>query len=254
LPHAITDDLTLEQTDAQRLPFPLPRRDSAIDRPTRAALYLRVSTRADKHDDDTTRRRKRQEVDNQRRQLRQFCETQEWEIVAEYIDEESGAKSDRAGFQHMWTDAAQRQFDVLLFWALDRFSREGVLETLSYLQRLNSFGINWRSHTEQYLDSCGVFREAVLAILAAIAKQERIRISERTRAGLDRAREKGTRSGRAIGRPRIVFRRDQVRELRKEGFSWRQIALRVHASPTAVRRAHAADIAASEACRNPEVN
>ena len=254
MPHAITDDLTLEQTDAQRLPFPLPRRDSAIDRPTRAALYLRVSTRADKHDDDTTRRRKRQEVDNQRRQLRQFCETQEWEIVAEYIDEESGAKSDRAGFQHMWTDAAQRQFDVLLFWALDRFSREGVLETLSYLQRLNSFGINWRSHTEQYLDSCGVFREAVLAILAAIAKQERIRISERTRAGLDRAREKGTRSGRPIGRPRVIFRRDQVVELRKEGFSWRQIALRLHASPTAVRRAHAADTAASEARQNPEVN
>jgi DNA invertase Pin-like site-specific DNA recombinase len=69
------------------------------------------------------------EVDNQRRQLRQFCDQQGWEIVAEYIDEDSGAKSDRAGFQNMWRDAAERQFDVLLFWAFDRFSREGVLET-----------------------------------------------------------------------------------------------------------------------------
>jgi DNA invertase Pin-like site-specific DNA recombinase len=206
----------------------------------RAALYLRVSTRADKRDDDAARQRKRQDVDNQRRQLREFCEAQGWQIVAEYTDEESGAKSDRAGFRRMWQDAAQRRFDVLIFWALDRFSREGVLETLNYLQRLNSFGINWRSHTEQYLDSCGVFREAVLAILAAIAKQERIRVSERTRAGLDRAREKGTRSGRPIGRPRLVFRRDQVRELRREGLSWRQIGLRLHASPTAIRRAHAA--------------
>jgi DNA invertase Pin-like site-specific DNA recombinase len=214
-----------------------------------AALYLRVSTRADKRDDDNARQRKRQEVDNQRRQLREFCQAQGWQIIAEYADEESGLKSDRAGFQQMWRDAAQRRFDVLLFWALDRFSREGVLETLNYLQRLNSFGINWRSHTEQYLDSCGVFREAVLAILAAIAKQERIRISERTRAGLDRNREKGTRSGRPIGRPRVVFRRDQVRELRKDGLSWRQIGLRLHASPTAVRRAHAADIATSGACR-----
>jgi len=216
---------------------------------TRAALYLRVSTKTDKRDDDDARQRKRQEVDNQRRQLREFCDTQGWQIVDEYTDEESGAKSDRAGFQRMWHDAAQRRFDVLLFWALDRFSREGVLETLNYLQRLNSLGINWRSHTEQYLDSCGVFRDAVLAILAAIAKQERIRISERTRAGLDRAREKGTRSGRPIGRPRLVFHRGQIRELRKEGLSWRQIALRLHASPTAVRRAHAADIAVSEACR-----
>ena len=139
----------------------------------------------------------------------------------------------------MWRDAAQRQFDVLLFWSLDRLSREGVLATLLYLQRLNSLGINWRSHTEQYLDSCGVFREAVLAILAAIAKQERIRISERTRAGLDRAREKGTRSGRPIGRPRVVFRRDQVRSFARKASPWRQIAVRLHASATAVRRAHA---------------
>ena len=83
-----------------------------------AALYLRVSTRADKRDDDAARQRKRQDVENQRRQLRQFCETQGWQIVAEYMDEESGAKSDRAGFQRMWHDAAQRRFDVLLFWAL----------------------------------------------------------------------------------------------------------------------------------------
>jgi DNA invertase Pin-like site-specific DNA recombinase len=90
-----------------------------------AALYLRVSTRADKRGDDDTQQRKRQEVDNQRRQLRQFCETQGWQIVEEYIDEESGGKSDRTGFQRMWRDASQRRFDVLLFWALDRFSREG---------------------------------------------------------------------------------------------------------------------------------
>jgi len=184
--------------------------------------------------------RKRQEVDNQRRQLRQYCETQGWQIVEEYVDEESGAKSDRAGFQHMWRAATQRRFDVLLFWALDRLSREGVLETLTCLQRLTSYGINWRSHTEQYLDSCGAFRDAVLAILAAVAKQERIRISERTRAGLDRAREKGTRTGRPIGRPRKIFRRDQVVELRQEGLSWRQVAVRLRASPTAVRRVYGA--------------
>jgi DNA invertase Pin-like site-specific DNA recombinase len=181
-------------------------------------------------------------VDNQRRQLRQYCEMRGWEIVAEYADEESGGKANRPQFQQMWREAAGHGFDVLLFWALDRFSREGVLETLTYLQRLNSYGIRWRSHTEQYLDSCGMFREAVLAIVAAVAKQERIRISERTRAGLERAREKGTRSGRPIGRPRVVFRRDQVLGLRKEGLSWRQIALRLHISSTAARRAHAAEI------------
>ena len=239
MPQTIADIPISEQN---RAPFVLKHQ-------IRAALYLRVSTRADKRDDETAQQRKRQEVDNQRRQLRHYCETQGWEIAAEYADEVSGAKSDRAEFQRMWKDAAQRRFDVLLFWALDRFSREGVLETLRHLERLNSYGINWRSHTEQYLDSCGVFRDAVLAILAAVAKQERIRISERTRAGLDRAREKGTRSGRPIGRPRVIFARHQVGELRKEGLSWRQIALRLHTSPTAVRRAYAAALAVSDACR-----
>jgi DNA invertase Pin-like site-specific DNA recombinase len=60
-----------------------------------AALYLRVSTRADKRDDDAARQRKRQDVENQRRQLREFCGTRGWQIVDEYTDEESGAKSDR---------------------------------------------------------------------------------------------------------------------------------------------------------------
>jgi len=87
----------------------------------------------------------------------------------------------------MMAAAARHEYDLVLFWSLDRFSREGVLATLQYLQTLTSYGVGWRSFTEQYLDSCGVFRDAVLSILATIAKQERIRISERTIAGLAEA-------------------------------------------------------------------
>ena len=87
----------------------------------------------------------------------------------------------------MMADAAQRKFDVLLFWALDRFSREGVYETHTYLKRLDDAGVRFRSFTEPYLDSCGMFRDAVISILAVIAKQERTRLSERVRAGLSRA-------------------------------------------------------------------
>jgi DNA invertase Pin-like site-specific DNA recombinase len=81
---------------------------------------------------------------------------------------------------------------------LDRFSREGVRETLNHLERLTSYGVNWRSFTEQYLDSYGIFKDAVLAILAVIAKQGRVRLSERTLAGLARARKQG----RVVGRPK----------------------------------------------------
>jgi DNA invertase Pin-like site-specific DNA recombinase len=67
--------------------------------------------------------------------------------------------------------ASRRQFDAVLFWALDRFSREGVFETLQHLQRLTSYGVGFRSFTEQYFDSCGMFRDAVIGILAAVARR-----------------------------------------------------------------------------------
>ena len=54
-----------------------------------------------------------------------------------------------------------RAFDLVLFWSLDRFSREGVLGTLQYLQRLTSYGVDWKSYTEQYIDSCVVDRGKV---------------------------------------------------------------------------------------------
>src|SRR5215472_8299636 len=154
----------------------------------RVALYARVSTKD-----------KGQETENQLCQLREFADRNGWRIVAEYIDYESGKASDRAQFQQMFNAASKRQFDVLLFWSLDRLSREGVLPTLQHLQRLTSYSIGYRSFTEQYFDSCGIFRDAVIAIVATVAKQERIRISEWVRAGLTTARNKGKR----LGRPRV---------------------------------------------------
>jgi DNA invertase Pin-like site-specific DNA recombinase len=195
----------------------------------RAAVYTRVSTRD-----------KGQDTANQLEQLREFCKAQNWPIVVEYEDHESGGKADRAQFRAMMTDAARRRFDVLVFWALDRFSREGVAETHMYLKRLDDAGVRFRSLTEPFLDSCGMFRDAVISILAVIAKQERIRIGERVRAGLLRAMSGGTRSGRPVGRPKIVLRRDHVAELRAEGLSWGQIAKRTGVSVASVRRAFAA--------------
>src|ERR1035438_5029754 len=91
---------------------------------------------------------------------------------------------------------------------LDRFSREGVLPTLKHLELLTSYGVAWKSYTEQYFDSCGIFRDAVISIAATLAKQERLKISERTIAGLQRAK----RQGRVGGRPRVVVDRERSEE------------------------------------------
>jgi len=192
----------------------------------RIAIYGRVSTKD-----------RGQEVENQLVQLRDFAAKQGWTVTREYIDHESGSRADRPEFKQMFHDASQRRFDLVLFWSLDRLSREGVLQTLNYLNRLASHGVGYRSFTEQYFDSCGIFKDAVIAIMATVAKQERIRISERTKAGLEAAKRKGV----PLGRRRVRINGALVRQLQAEGKSFEQIAKQLKCGVgTAFRAARAA--------------
>jgi DNA invertase Pin-like site-specific DNA recombinase len=142
----------------------------------------------------------------------------------------TGTRADREAFQRLFEDARLKHFDMVLFWALDRFSREGTLKTLEYLQRLDSYGVEWKSFTEQYLDSTGMFRDAVIAILATIAKQEHARLSERVVAGLRRAK----REGKVLGRKRIILDREKIRAMHASGQSVRAIAAEVGVSKSLV--------------------
>lgn len=187
----------------------------------RVALYARVSTRD-----------KRQDPANQLDQLRQFAKSQRWRVSHEYTDKASGKRGDREQFQAMFEAASRREFDILLFWSLDRLSREGTVETLNHLQRLTGYGINYRSFTEQYLDSTGMFKEAVIGILAAVAKQERVRLSERVMAGLTRARK----AGRVGGRPVASFDRKKALVLHAKGESLRMIAAKVGTTAPTLQR------------------
>jgi len=207
----------------------------------RVAIYLRVSTRDG-----------RQDTDNQRLQLQRFCEAQGWEIVREYEDQESGGTSGRAQFQAMLRDASQRSFDVLLFWSLDRLTREGTLPTLQHLNTLSGYGAGYRSFTEPYLDTCGMFKDAIIAILSTIARQESVRMSERVKAGLERAREKGTRSGKPVGRPKAIFDRGRAAELRAQGWSWGKIAREMRVTVASARRAYQTLGEGQQLCQKPQ--
>jgi DNA invertase Pin-like site-specific DNA recombinase len=188
----------------------------------KTALYARVSTKDG-----------RQDTENQLRQLREFAASQGWTIAAEYVDRASGKRGDREQFQRMFAAASRREFDILLFWSLDRLSREGTVETLNHLQRLTGYGVNYRSFTEQYLDSTGIFKEAVIGILAAVAKQERVRLSERTLAGLERARSQGRVGGRPKTQDNLKVTNSLLR-MRKQGRSIRQIAIELSLSTNTV--------------------
>lgn len=91
----------------------------------------------------------------------------------------------------MFDAASRRTFDTVWFWSLDRFSREGVYETLQYLQRFHGLRRGYLSFTEQYLDFCGLFKDAMISILTMIAKQKRVRMSKQTVAALQRAKPQG---------------------------------------------------------------
>lgn len=190
----------------------------------RAALYARVSTTD-----------KGQDTENQLAQLREYCARQGWRIVEEYVDHATGKNTARDAFKRLFLAAAQRSFDVALVWALDRLTREGVLETFEHVRRLNQYGVQFESFTEPHFRTTGAAGELMLAVAAWIAKQERIRISDRTRAGIQRARL----AGKTLGRPRRVFQRAELVRLRDvERLSWRAIAGRLGIPVSTVRDAY----------------
>jgi putative DNA-invertase from lambdoid prophage Rac len=150
---------------------------------TRAALYLRVSTDG-------------QTVENQRAELAQLATARGWAPVW-YEETASGAKA-RPVLDQLVRDAKAGKAEVLAFWALDRLSREGAGPVLNLVHELARVGVKLVSIRESWLDTSGPFGDVLVAFAATMARLERERLIERTRAGIDRAR----REGKAIGRPR----------------------------------------------------
>jgi DNA invertase Pin-like site-specific DNA recombinase len=187
----------------------------------RVALYARIST------DDG-----RQELSNQTRELHTYAERMGWRVVAEYLDQVSGRKADRPQFQAAMKDARTRKYDVLLFWSLDRLTREGVLKTLLILNQLSGYGVKYRSLQEQWIDSLGAFSDAIVGILATVAKFEADRMSNRVRSGLARARAEG----KVLGRPKAVLDRNKLSVMRNKGMSLREIATVTGRSAMTIQR------------------
>ena len=150
----------------------------------KAAVYVRVST-------------DRQEVENQERQLLPFCEKSGWDVYKIYRDVMSGKEEKRPGFERMFKDARKKLFDIVLFWDMSRFSRSGMEFTILKLRELRNLGILWHSYQEPFLSTADPFtRDIILAVFTSVAKMEREKISERTKAGLARAKAKGVQLGR----------------------------------------------------------
>jgi DNA invertase Pin-like site-specific DNA recombinase len=187
----------------------------------RVAIYARVSTKD-----------KGQDPENQLHQLREFAE-RHGRIYHVFTDQESGGKAGRTAFQQLLLEAYQQRFDLVVFWRLDRFSREGALATLRYLKELKDHGVNYKSFTEPYLDSLGPFGDVIVSMLATIAAQDLIKISENTKAALAKKRAAGVQLGAPSKSADAI---EQVRRLKASGASNQAIARALKMSPSTVAK------------------
>jgi DNA invertase Pin-like site-specific DNA recombinase len=119
-------------------------------------------------------------------------------------------------------DARRGAFDVVVVWRFDRFARS-IEQLVLALAEFRTLGIDFVS-SQEALDTSTPMGRAMFTIIGAMAELERNVIRERVVAGMEHARNHGTKSGASIGRPRAVFDRARVIELRDAGQSWRQIA------------------------------
>ena len=92
----------------------------------KAAIYCRVST-------------DKQEAENQLLQLREYCRRCDYDIFYEYTDIISGKETSRPAYDEMFLAAHRREFDIVVFWDISRFSRAGTLFTLQKLIRCAAF-------------------------------------------------------------------------------------------------------------------
>lgn len=167
------------------------------------------------------------DTENQLALLRDFSKKMDYEIVEEYVETISGGAASRPEFNRMMQNASKRRFDMLLFYALDRFSREGTRQTIHYLQMLDDYGVAYKSYTEQYIDSSGIFKDVIIALLSTLAKQERVRLGQRVKAGLERSRNQGRIGGRPPINEKIIA---QIKEMKSSGMNVTDISKTLNVS------------------------
>jgi DNA invertase Pin-like site-specific DNA recombinase len=189
------------------------------DKAIRVGIYARVST-AD------------QTSDNQLIDLRRFCKERGWNVAEEFIDSGvSGTKASRPALDRMMNQVRKRHLDVVLVWRFDRFARS-VKHLVLALEELRQLNIAFVSFQEN-LDTNSPLGNAIFTIIAAMAELERNIIVERVRAGLRRARAEG----KTLGRPKSTVNEDELRHLRLQGLSLRDIARKMGASKSTIGRA-----------------
>lgn len=196
-----------------------------ITKPLRVALYARVST-------------DKQSTENQLIELRQAAERMGWAVAAEFVDHGiSGAKGrkDRPQLDALLKGVARKDFDVVASWSVDRLGRS-LIDLVTLLQELHHTGVDLYLH-QQGINTTSPAGKALFGMMGVFAEFERGMIQERVKAGMARAKAKGTKSGNAIGRPGVGDAVEgHIRALRAEGLGMLKIAKQAGCGVSVVQR------------------
>jgi site-specific DNA recombinase len=141
--------------------------------PKRCALYIRVSTC--------------QQVDNgnslvtQKVQLIQYARESGYTVCDIYCEGLSARNTKRPELQQLLADAADRRFDMVLVWAVDRISRS-LADLIRLVERLRESDVDFVSITQEF-DTSDPTGRLALHILGSFAQFERELLIERTKEG-----------------------------------------------------------------------
>src|SRR5207245_1167314 len=116
----------------------------------------------------------------------------------------SGAARQRPELARMLADAHAGRFSAVVVWALDRLGRGGIAEVAGIVAKLDAGRVALVSVREPWADTTGPVRDLLVAVMSWVAAQERARLSERTKAGLARARAQGIKLGRPCKYPALI--------------------------------------------------
>jgi DNA invertase Pin-like site-specific DNA recombinase len=186
----------------------------------RLALYARVST---------TEQTPAPQLDA----LRAYAAARGLELAAEYVDEGvSGARDRRPALDRLLADARRRRFDVLAVVKLDRLARS-VRHLTALAAELAALGVDLVV-LDQAIDTSTPSGRFLFHTLGAVAELERDLIRERTRAGIESARRRGS----IFGRPRVLSAdaHERLERLHRSGQSVRWIAGVLGVSKSTVAR------------------
>ncbi len=180
-------------------------------------IYARVSTKD-----------KDQNPENQLLKLREFCQKNGWEYK-EYIDYASGRDPNRPQLKQILDDLASNKIDGIAVVRLDRFGRSvtQILKNLELIKEKNKIFIAIDQNISINYHSDSALNDFLITILSAVAQLESELISERVKDGIERAKKQGKRIGRKSVLEKKNISIEDLKKLRDQGYSYRQIAMKV---------------------------